>query len=323
MTPIIKLLTPLVSLWIGMVAASSTRNSLHNDEISAAAVDSIPSPMPSLYTRTQLVLGPALNVTVREGDKAVMPCIAPHLGDKTVSWIRQKDLAILISGDHVYTSDTRVASLHPSSSALWGLQISPVRSSDEGFYQCQVNTEPKQSHTVVLVVLEQDLKDSPSVPSLPVSTTASTGRIPKMSLKIAGNNQERTAIEGSNLVLTCSVILHEDGLHGKNIDLTWWRGNLKFNSKTAGSQVISSQAEGTTEIKAELNIGFVKLSDAGTYYCRVEPKNFQQETIKTYFLKESFVTLNVVRKHTENIAYLFMPPSVNLILIACSTVMFL
>jgi hypothetical protein len=103
-----------------------------------------------LYTRTQLVLGPALNVTVREGDKAVMPCIAPHLGDKTVesslshtnnkpqtmtgmkdahllvisslmkipvsscnqflilfffqvSWIRQKDLAILISGDHVYT----------------------------------------------------------------------------------------------------------------------------------------------------------------------------------------------------------------------------
>ena len=40
--------------------------------------------MPSLYTRQQLILGPALNVTVREGDKAVMPCIAPHLGDKTV-----------------------------------------------------------------------------------------------------------------------------------------------------------------------------------------------------------------------------------------------
>ena len=33
------------------------------------------------------------------------------------------------------------------------LQISPVRTSDQGFYQCQVNTEPKQSRTVVLVVL--------------------------------------------------------------------------------------------------------------------------------------------------------------------------
>ena len=26
-------------------------------------------------------------------------------------------------------------------------------------------------------------------------------------------------------------VLDEDGLYGKNIDLTWWRGNLKFNSK--------------------------------------------------------------------------------------------
>lgn len=51
-----------------------------------------------------------------------------------------------------------------------------------------------------------------------------------MSLKIAGSSQERMAIEGSNLVLSCSV-LYEDGLYGKNIDLTWWRENLKFNSK--------------------------------------------------------------------------------------------
>lgn len=59
-----------------------------------------------------------------------------------------------------------------------------------------------------------------------------------MSLKIAGNSPERTAIEGSNLVLTCSVILHDDGLHGKNIDLTWWRENLKFNSKYATTTII-------------------------------------------------------------------------------------
>ena len=34
--------------------------------------------------RQQLVLGPALNVTVRQGDEALMPCVAPHLGDRTV-----------------------------------------------------------------------------------------------------------------------------------------------------------------------------------------------------------------------------------------------
>jgi hypothetical protein len=64
-----------------------------------------------------------------------------------------------------------------------------------------------------------------------VTTTASVARIPKMSLKIAGNSQEWTAIEGSNLVILCTVTLHENGLHGKNIELIWGRGNLKFNSK--------------------------------------------------------------------------------------------
>ena len=52
-----------------------------------------------------------------------------------------------------------------------------------------------------------------------------------MSLKIAGNSQEWTAIAGSNLVILCTVTLHENGLHGKNIELIWGRGNLKFNSK--------------------------------------------------------------------------------------------
>jgi len=33
------------------------------------------------------------------------------------------------------------------------IQISPVRSSDQGVYQCQINVEPKVSRSVVLVVL--------------------------------------------------------------------------------------------------------------------------------------------------------------------------
>lgn len=79
---------------------------------------------------------------------------------------------------------------------------------------------------------EQDLKDSPIVSALPtVLTNASAGRMPKVSLKIVGGNQERTNVEGSSLALTCSVILHEDGLYGKNVELAWWHGNVKLNLK--------------------------------------------------------------------------------------------
>lgn len=280
--------------------------------------------MPSFYMRQQLILGPALNVTVREGDKALMPCIAPHLGDKTVSWIRQKDLAILTSGHHVYTSDRRVESIHPSASDLWGLQISPVRSSDEGLYQCQVNTEPKQSHTVVLVVLEQDLKDSPIVSALPtVLTNASAGRMPKVSLKIVGGNQERTNVEGSSLALICSVILHEDGLYGKNVELAWWHGNVKLNLKNSGTRISSSQVVRTDEVTAELKIHFIQPSDAGIYNCKAEIKSFQEQMLNTDATKQLSVKLNVIRKHVENTAVFCMPLSVLLILLVCCTTMFL
>lgn len=54
-------------------------------EFSVASVNLSQSSIPiNFYTRQQLVLGPALNVTVHEGDKALLPCIAPHLGDRTV-----------------------------------------------------------------------------------------------------------------------------------------------------------------------------------------------------------------------------------------------
>jgi len=32
----------------------------------------------------QNLLGPALNVTVRAGENALLACLAPHLGEKTV-----------------------------------------------------------------------------------------------------------------------------------------------------------------------------------------------------------------------------------------------
>jgi len=40
-----------------------------------------------------------------------------------ISWIRQRDLAILVSGADVVTSDARISATHPVSSDLWGLQV--------------------------------------------------------------------------------------------------------------------------------------------------------------------------------------------------------
>lgn len=68
-----------------------------------------------------------------------------------VSWVRS--MQILTSGEFRYTSDQRFKPIHLGSND-WLLEIHNVQASDEGAYECQVNSEPKPaSVTVELKVL--------------------------------------------------------------------------------------------------------------------------------------------------------------------------
>lgn len=72
-----------------------------------------------------------------------------------ISWIRQRDLHILTSGPHTYTSDSRVEVV--PNSDQWTLRIVSTRPSDRGRYECQVNTEPKMMRAVMLDVRRECL----------------------------------------------------------------------------------------------------------------------------------------------------------------------
>jgi hypothetical protein len=78
--------------------------------------------------------------------------ILPNYVCLQVSWIRHRDLHILTSGPHTYTSDARVEVVHPPNSDLWTLRIVSARASDRGRFECQVNTEPKLMRAVHLDV---------------------------------------------------------------------------------------------------------------------------------------------------------------------------
>lgn len=59
-----------------------------------------------------------------------------------VSWV--KNMQILTSGEFRYTSDERFRPTHLSANPQdWLLEIHNVQASDEGQYECQVNSEPK------------------------------------------------------------------------------------------------------------------------------------------------------------------------------------
>jgi len=97
------------------------------------------------------------NVTVTAGETAHMNCNAQNLGEFTVSWIRGSDTRVLSVGSVLFSSDIRYqigSGNHPGfGPSVWTLQIRNVSRTDEGWYECQVNTDPKISNTSHLYLL--------------------------------------------------------------------------------------------------------------------------------------------------------------------------
>lgn len=93
------------------------------------------------------------NVTAQLGKSAFLHCKIRQLGDRTVSWVRQRDLHILTVGTYTYTSDQRFHSIHLEGSEDWTLEIRYTQKWDAGVYECQVSTEPKMSLNISLSVV--------------------------------------------------------------------------------------------------------------------------------------------------------------------------
>ncbi|KAI8120168.1 Zwei Ig domain protein zig-8 [Lucilia cuprina] len=94
------------------------------------------------------------NVTSLVGRTAHLNCRIKNLGNKTVSWIRHRDLHLLTVGETTYTSDQRFTSIYNKLSEDWSLQIKYPQLKDSGTYECQVSTTPPVGYTMVFSVVE-------------------------------------------------------------------------------------------------------------------------------------------------------------------------
>ncbi|VVC98747.1 unnamed protein product, partial [Leptidea sinapis] len=168
------------------------------------------------------------NVTAVVGQAAVLRCRAKHIGNRTVSWMRKRDLHILTSHIFTYTGDARFSVLHPEPSDDWDLKVDYVQPRDAGVYECQINTEPKINMAVVLTV-EGTLHH---VMSIPRSTH---------SFSITG-------------IDVCPCI---DRYHGTSV--------VDFDSPRGGISLETEKTEGGTTSK--LLVTKAALTDSGNYTC--------------------------------------------------------
>ncbi|KAK5649198.1 hypothetical protein RI129_000227 [Pyrocoelia pectoralis] len=177
------------------------------------------------------------NVTAVVGQSTTLHCRVKRPGDRTVSWMRKRDLHILTSSIHTYTGDARFSVRHPEHSDDWDLRIEYVQKRDAGVYECQVNTEPKINMAVMLNV--EDAQATISGPS------------------------EVFVKKGSTISLTCSVNVHST----PPSSVLWYHGPavVDFDSPRGGISLETEKTEAGTTSK--LLITKALLSDSGNYTC--------------------------------------------------------
>ncbi|KAK7010992.1 fibroblast growth factor receptor-like 1 isoform X4, partial [Biomphalaria glabrata] len=96
------------------------------------------------------------NVTVREGDAAMLPCSVKNLGTKQVVWRRVEGDKVLTIGTMTWSMDNNVSMEHSKKSkdvTTWNLILHHVTPEDSGVYECQLTSRAGHVRHVTLNVV--------------------------------------------------------------------------------------------------------------------------------------------------------------------------
>ncbi|XP_076171746.1 zwei Ig domain protein zig-8 isoform X1 [Ptiloglossa arizonensis] len=198
------------------------------------------------------------NVTALIGKSAYLTCRVRNLGDKTVSWVRHRDIHILTAGAYTYTSDQRFQALlgqnkgQNSEWSEWTLCIKWAQERDQGLYECQISTIPVKSHQFRLNVV------------VPTAT-------------ILGGPDLYVGA-GSTINLTCAIHFSSE----PPAYIFWYYNEnvLSYDSPRGGVSVITEKGGDITT--SWLLIQTAQPSDSGEYSCK--PSNANTASIKVHVL---------------------------------------
>ncbi|KAK7873644.1 hypothetical protein R5R35_009332 [Gryllus longicercus] len=191
------------------------------------------------------------NVTALVGKTAYLNCRIRNLGNRTVSWVRHRDIHLLTVGRYTYTSDQRFQSIHSPQTEDWMLQIRYPQHRDSGLYECQVSTTPPIGHAMYLSVVE------------PVTL-------------IIGE-PDMYIYKGSTINLTC-VVKHSP----EPPPAIYWTHNseeINYDSPRGGVSVITEKGDVTTSY---LLIQRANTPDSGKYSCN--PSNANVKSVVVHVL---------------------------------------
>ncbi|XP_047029317.1 hemicentin-2-like [Helicoverpa zea] len=184
------------------------------------------------------------------GHAATLECRVLRLRDKSVSWVRSRDLQILSHAGAVFTADARVsatAAAADGAASRHTLRIERLRAADAGRYECQINTEPKMSLFYNLTVIDEVV---PEVVVQVVGAARVTGRA------------------GGAATLACEARYEPAPrlLPLPPLDIRWQRGDEPIDLESGRGVALDTQRWAARAL-SRLTLARLGARDAGAYTC--------------------------------------------------------
>ncbi|CRL03849.1 CLUMA_CG016979, isoform A [Clunio marinus] len=213
------------------VTSKATNYEILSDDTSSQALT-----QPTIISEPYFDAQTPRNVTGLVGKSSYLSCRVRNLGNKTVSWIRHRDIHILTVGSYTYTSDQRFQATHHKENDEWTLQIKWAQKRDGGVYECQISTQPVRSYFVNLNIV------------VPTAT-------------ILGG-PDLHFDKGSTINLTCTIKYSPE----PPAYIFWYHHDevISYDSQRGGVSVITEKGDITTSY---LLIQNADLADSGRYSC--------------------------------------------------------
>ncbi|XP_026737697.1 peroxidasin homolog isoform X3 [Trichoplusia ni] len=205
------------------------------------------------------------NVTALVGKSAYLSCRVRNLGNRTVSWIRHRDLHILTVGGYTYTSDQRFQATHSPQTDDWTLHIKWAQQRDAGVYECQVSTQPVRSFFVTLHVVDCD----------EIYQRMFSDQVP--SARILGGPDLHVDM-GSTINLTCLIQFSPE----PPAYIFWYHEDeqvISYDSSRGGVSVVTEKGAATTSY---LLVQDAAPADSGRYSC--SPSNAEVASVRVHVL---------------------------------------